>query len=224
MDRFILSDDEVPMRIEMAELRDALHVRQDHSDARILEEMAREACRMGKPKVLYRPAAIEGKDQEGILIDGVRLTGTVLAGNLRDVDQVVLFVATCGQELHDWSARFTDLLESFWADEIKNRALISAIASFHETLEAQGLGHLATMNPGSLEAWPIEQQGPLFQLLGDVEGAIGVRLTESYLMIPNKSVSGLCFPSGIDWQNCLLCARPACPNRRAEYDPGRLVV
>ena len=60
---------------------------------------------------------------------------------------------------------------------------------------------------------------PLFSLIGDAEAAIGVRLTDSFLMLPTKSVSGIRFTAGSDWENCMLCPRPVCPNRRAKYDP-----
>jgi hypothetical protein len=58
----------------------------------------------------------------------------------------------------------------------------------------------------------------LFGLLGDVEAAVGVRLTESFLMLPNKTVSGLVFPTTTSFASCQLCPRAVCPNRRAPYD------
>ena len=61
------------------------------------------------------------------------------------------------------------------------------------------------------------QQRQLFQLLGDVESSIGVRLTDSFLMIPNKTVSGILFPTEVPFYSCQLCTREACPRRRAEY-------
>jgi hypothetical protein len=75
------------------------------------------------------------------------------------------------------------------------------------------------MNPGSGDArlWPIGQQRPLFELLGDVEAAIGVRLTPSFLMVPNKSVSGILFPTEVRFESCQLCTRENCPRRRAPY-------
>lgn len=42
--------------------------------------------------------------------------------------------------------------------------------------------------------WPLTQQQPLFTLLGDPEASIGVQLTDSLLMIPNKSLSGSGLP------------------------------
>jgi hypothetical protein len=76
------------------------------------------------------------------------------------------------------------------------------------------------MNPGSGDAnvWPIEQQKELFSLFGDVENLIGVRLTDSFLMVPNKSVSGICFPTEINFQSCQLCHRMNCNGRKAPFD------
>ena len=79
----------------------------------------------------------------------------------------------------------------------------------------------ATMSPGSAdeEVWPIQQQKELFSLFGDVESLIGVQLTDSFLMVPNKTVSGIRFPTEVDYRNCQLCHREECPSRSAEFDP-----
>jgi hypothetical protein len=80
------------------------------------------------------------------------------------------------------------------------------------------LGRTAVMNPGSLANWPLEEQRLLFRLLGDPHEAIGVQLTDSFLMVPIKSVSGLRFPTEMHYENCQLCPRDPCPGRRAPYD------
>jgi len=64
----------------------------------------------------------------------------------------------------------------------------------------------------------MEEQRKLFALLGDPVKEVGVELTESCLMIPVKSVSGIWFPAKIDFENCQLCSRENCPGRRAPYD------
>lgn len=74
------------------------------------------------------------------------------------------------------------------------------------------------MSPGSLEDWPVSQQSALFSLLGDTQHAIGVQLTESCLMVPTKSVSGIRFPMEDSFESCQLCPREDCPGRRAPYD------
>lgn len=96
------------------------------------------------------------------------------------------------------------------------RAAIEALgrhlAATYET------GERSMMNPGSLEDWPLSQQRPLFSLFGDACSRIGVTLSESLLMSPVKSVSGVWFETEKGFQNCQLCPREQCPKRRAPYD------
>ena len=68
-----------------------------------------------------------------------------------------------------------------------------------------------------LPQWPIEGQRELFRILGDTEGTVGVRLTDSCLMLPSKSVSGILFQDHTGHVNCALCPRENCPNRRVPF-------
>ena len=74
------------------------------------------------------------------------------------------------------------------------------------------------MTPGSLEDWPISEQRPLFEILGDIQDAIGVQLKDSLMMSPVQSVSGIIFPTEATFESCQLCPRENCPGRRAAYD------
>jgi hypothetical protein len=38
------------------------------------------------------------------------------------------------------------------------------------------------------------------------------------LMIPRKSISGICFPTEVTFLSCQLCPRKRCPSRKAAYD------
>jgi len=58
-----------------------------------------------------------------------------------------------------------------------------------------------------------------FSIFGDTQEIIGVRLNDSLLMIPRKSVSGIYFPTEIKFYNCQLCPRQKCIGRQAPYDP-----
>ena len=107
----------------------------------------------------------------------------------------------------------------YWAEAIKEEALRCALNALYTDIRDRfAPGHLSTMSPGSLEDWPIQQQGLLFRLLGDPEKTAGVRLSESMLMVPTKSVSGIIFPTDASFESCMLCAREGCPGRRAPYD------
>jgi hypothetical protein len=122
--------------------------------------------------------------------------------------------------LEDWADSQPDMLDRFYADGINQAVLASASGSLIAHLNATySLAQSAVMNPGSLGDWPIGQQRPLFELIGDTLGAIGVELLPSYLMTPTKSVSGILYPTEETFASCQLCPRENCPNRRAPYDP-----
>lgn len=74
------------------------------------------------------------------------------------------------------------------------------------------------MAPGSLETWPISEQVPLFTLLGKGAVEAGVEVSESFLLYPIKSVSGFYFSAAQHFENCAMCPRIDCPNRRAPFD------
>jgi hypothetical protein len=119
-------------------------------------------------------------------------------------------------EMEGWGNRFDDLVQGYWAEAIKEEALRSALDAYFAHLSSRyRTEHVSTMSPGSLENWPIGQQRPLFQLLDFPEE---VQLTDSLLMVPTKSVSGIVFPTDASFESCQLCPRENCPNRRAPYD------
>ena len=214
----ILSD--FPFVLDLAELLRRLRVAPDSADVGQLRQMADHAQKIARPKAAYRLAYVDSKEPDAVVVDKVRLTSRVLRVNLEEAHRVVGYVATCGRELHEWSESIPDVFERYWADEIKAMALGCALAACdaHQTKHLE-LGKTSRMNPGSLPDWPLTQQGPLFEILGDVRSAVGVELTGSFLMVPNKSVSGLRFPTETSFENCQLCPREVCPGRRAPYDP-----
>ncbi len=113
------------------------------------------------------------------------------------------------------------MLAHFYADAISEAVLHAAMTTFVAQLtERFQLASTAVMKPGSLTDWPLREQRTLFALLGDVRSAIGVELTDSLLMVPRKSVSGILFVAEETFASCQLCPREDCPNRRAPYDAG----
>jgi len=126
---------------------------------------------------------------------------------------------TCGKELDAWSKTYTDPLLAYFADYIKVAALGEAMKFFSDYIkETYRLSRISRMAPGSLKDWPIEQQKPLFEIMGDVKGTAGVILTDSFLMQPSKSVSGILFPTETSFESCMLCPREKCIGRRAPYN------
>ena len=215
--------DDIPNPFDLETLFQTLHLQENTRHGEKVRTMVEEARKVAKPKAFYCEAYIEEKGEGYVVIQGVRLTSHILRVNLDEVYRTFPYVATCGLELEEWSKSYEDILEKFWADAIKEHALRSAFRDLGETLrERSGIKELSRMNPGSLADWPLSQQGPLFQILGEGPRRIGVQLTDSYLMLPIKSVSGIYFPATVSYENCMLCAREKCPGRRAAYDPHLL--
>ncbi|MHC4643772.1 MAG: vitamin B12 dependent-methionine synthase activation domain-containing protein, partial [Planctomycetota bacterium] len=166
---------------------------------------------------------IEGVDGDEVCIDGVVFTSRVLSANLGKLGRVFAYVATCGREFDEVEIAADDLLKGYWLDTIKGMALFAVMEYLYSHIRGKFLLETtATMSPGEAERdiWPIEQQKLLFSLFGNTEELVGVKLTESMLMIPNKSLSGICFPSEISFKSCQVCQREDCHARRAAFDKG----
>lgn len=216
MDTVVLNN--FPFEIDVAALLTKLHITQDSSYLAEIELLAAEAQLLARPKIAYKEATIEEKGDNFVVVDKIKLTSRVLRANMEEALKAYPFVITCGTELEAWSKQYTDYFTSFCADAIKEIVLRSAVKLFEEQLDKEfGLGHAVNMNPGSLADWPITEQIHVFNLLGNGAESIGVRLTDSCLMLPLKSVSGIRFPKTGTFENCQLCPRENCPSRKAPY-------
>jgi len=215
--------DNIPVKLEPEEVLELLqlHNRNRNIEA-IVEELIEMAQPIAKPKVVYKVSYVDDKDGDTVTIDGVKFTSRVLRINLDQVERVFPYIATCGTELGEIAVPSNDVMKSFCFEEIKIMVVRLAIAYLSNHLtEHYALGKMSRMSPGSgpLESWPIAQQKALFSIFGNVEELIGVKLTDSCVMYPLKSVSGIYFPTEITFESCQLCPREKCIGRRAPYDP-----
>lgn len=219
MEPHILAD--IPWQIDVAQLAHRLHLAERRDALKELEQLVAQALAVGRPKASYSLARVEAHMEQGVIVNGVELRSRVLRVNLEHAQRVFPFIATCGSELEAWSETVSDrILHRYWADQIKEFALRSALAFMRDHLVSHYQpGRIAQMNPGSLADWPLGQQKPLFRLLGSAPQRIGVQLTDRMLMIPTKSASGIIFPTATTFESCQLCPLEGCPSRRAEYDP-----
>jgi hypothetical protein len=213
--------DEIPWAPEATTIaRQMQLLPDDREGAAQVAKLIALAADLGRPKALYADCPVDPAGDDAVEICGVRFVSKLLCRNLDKVGRVFPYVATCGRELEEATLLDDDFMTPYIWDAIKADALQAAIRYLQYQLTARyRFPKLAQMNPGSLQDWPLEQQKPLFSVLGDVEAAIGVRLSEDCLMIPVKSVSGIQFPTVVSFENCMLCPRDGCRNRRANYDP-----
>ncbi len=215
----ILSD--IPFELDAASIAKTVHVALDSPDGQTVSDLIEKAREVARPKALYREAFIDMKGPGTVIIDGITFASRMLRANLDRVERVFPFVVTCGHELDAVGLPVGDFLVEFWWDAIKAALLGYGIRHLNAHLKQRfALDKTASMSPGSGDAdvWPIEQQRQLFALLGDVKAQIGVELTESYLMKPNKTVSGVHFATDVDFRSCQVCRRESCPSRSAAFD------
>jgi hypothetical protein len=192
------------------------------ADQALMRQLIDSAQAVMSPAAAFRPGYIDEKRDDGVVVDGVAFTSRVLRRNLDTVGRVFPFVLTIGMAMDELIDASGDMLAKYLLDEIANLALREARGRFeHHLRSGFALEKISCMAPGSLEEWPIEQQAPLFSLLPGVEAALGVRLTESFLMLPRKSISGIYFPSETTFFSCQLCPRARCDGRKARYDPEK---
>lgn len=171
-----------------------------------------------KPRGVMMIAFVGAKGERTVEVAGVTFESPVLRQNLEKTNKVFPYVITVGPELERAAASQGDLLRQYYLEEMANIALEKAAAWLAARLEKRyGVGPLSNMSPGSLEDWPITEQTKLFSVLGDTERTVGVRLTDSLLMIPRKSISGIFFPSEEGFVACQLCDRERCPGRKAPF-------
>lgn len=187
-----------------------------------LADMLDEAAAVAAPCVLYGVCAVTNASADSITINGVDVSNPLVAEKLGEKNRCFPYICTCGAALEQWSQQYkNDVLASVWADEIKKKYLLHVSKAFIQYLKEtyHMSGYRAALNPGSRKEWPISGQKELFDILGGpdfVREQIGVVYTDSFLMLPTKSTSGISFESQTVYENCQYCPLEKCPNRRAQ--------
>jgi len=213
---------QAPFKVQLEDILRKMRVKPGNDRiGNLVHELLEKARPIAKPKAVYDVAYIDSKDGDTVTIAGVKFTSHVLRINLDKVERVFPYVVTCGREMDEMPLPPNDLMVSFCYDAIKEMAVQQARSYLQEHLtKTYALGQMSRMAPGAgaAEDWPITQQRQLFSIFGDTEKLIGVKLTDTCLMIPIKSVSGILFPTEIKFEACQLCPREQCVGRRAPYD------
>jgi len=214
----VLSD--IPITLDIDRLAERYRIAPGSDHAQVFEELVARAQDVARPKALYEVCFIDEKGDDWVSVGGVRLASPALRKNLDQVERLFPYVATCGTEIDSLDIPPGDIRQKAWLFFLKGEFLQGAVAYLDEYVRRHHqIANLSSMNPGSGDAtlWPLTEQAALFLLFGDVEGAIGVRLTESSLLIPEISISGVFFPTEADFESCQVCHRERCPTRRAPF-------
>lgn len=211
--------DNIPVQLDPEKVSKRLHLDKKKGFSNTAQELVELANSLIHPKAIYEVSYIDHRNEDAVDIGGVKFTSRILRVNLDKIGRVFPYIVTIGKELEGRIASFDDLLRQYCLDQIGNMVVGSTIKYLEDYLKRRyRIEQISIMSPGSLKNWPITQQKQLFSIFGNPEDLIGVRLTDSFLMIPKKSESGICFPTEVQFYSCQLCPRETCEGRAAPYD------
>jgi len=206
----------IPVRVGAGEVARVL--RMDEKLARQLngDDLVKVANSLVDAKAVYTAGYIDDRNEEATNVEGRMLTSRVLAKKLQKLGRVFPYIVTIGGALENEAAT-RGMLQRLFLENAADLAISLARVHLEKYVaEKYELGGVSHLGPGQLD-WPIQQQKELFSFFQKPEAALGVRLTESLMMVPRKSVSGLIFPTEATFTACQLCPKENCPQRQAPY-------
>lgn len=145
--------------------------------------------------IVYDKVALDlGKGK--INIDGITVNPQKqICAYLKDVEKLTVFVCTAGDGFSTYSNKYnqsTNYLKAFIVDALGSLVVEKSAEYLHQKIEKEasvsGLKITNRYSPGYCD-WAVEEQKLLFSLLP--ENPCNISLSESSLMIPIKSISGI---------------------------------
>ena len=164
------------------------------------------------------------------------ISGTKLSVNkrigvfLRNLERIAIFLCTAGEEISAWSARVMqeNILKGYIIDilgsEIVDAAMDKIQQQLADDMQEVGLKITNRYSPGYCN-WHVSEQHKLFTLVP--KDFCGVQLTDSALMQPIKSISGVIgIGKNAKYHNyiCNMCDLADCVYRRHSDGDRRTVT
>ena len=143
--------------------------------------------------------------------------GVIIAHAMKGAEKYDIFTATIGEEFDRYTHQLKeeeDILRAFIADALGSVLAEAAVSllmkQLSEAAEAEGMHISNNYSPGYCD-WFLAEQQQLFSLFPN--GSTGITLTESCLMLPVKSVSGIvAIGKGVQKReySCAICKMVNC--------------
>ena len=165
---------------------------------------------------------VEGSRVE--IEDSIFLESKVIANLLSRCEEVAVFVLTIGNLLEDMVAHLSEsglVLQATVLDAVGSGTAEQMAEALGEEIKEiaaeRGMAASRRFSPGYCD-WNVSQQEMVFRALRG--NTAGVTLTEEYLMVPRKSVSGIIGIGSREdeitsYNPCRTCRKTECPGRRA---------
>jgi len=218
--------DKSRVRVNPEDIILLLGAKEDHRDAHaagLVEQYMKVCHQLMVPSAAYiYRHHLEADSTEHIAIDGLEFqTGRIVHQMLRHATQYAFFMVTVGPEPEKLARELLqrgEYLEAYITDLVASALVDSVAACVHEDIrrEADLQGDKVTnrYSPGYC-SWDVDEQQKLFSLFP--ENTCGISLSESSLMHPVKSISGII---GMGTQvkfneyTCEICPMKTCTFRK----------
>jgi len=179
-----------------------------------------------EPRLYYLATSIGGITKGAVQTeDGVTLGSPKLSKTLKDCEEMVCFVATIGEKVDKEISRLTKLkriADAYILDSMGSVAAENMVEKFYQRMKGRYLiedkGVTLRFSPGYCD-WPVTEQKKLFHVMDSFQ--MVVQLTDTCLMTPRKSISGVfgVFSETSDsppkfYNPCWDCKRQHCIARR----------
>ncbi len=165
------------------------------------------------------------KNNYSLLLDGVFFNvQKIIFHQIKNSDYIAAFVCTAGSKITDKSKELMkngDMLKGYLYDIMGSLIVESSMDLIHEYLRqdmaSEGLNITNRFSPGYCN-WKVDEQKQLFSLLP--ENFCGINLTDSCLMRPTKSDSGIIgIGKAVKYNDytCRICDDLNCIYRNLKY-------
>ena len=200
----------------------------DTETSRVTEYLLSESAQFLRPQFKY--IMLEGSlsdDMMQLTLQGPAGpvtfdSGKIICRQLRGAQKYVVFVATVGTGYFQWTdavKRRDDMFQTYVMDCVGSQ-IVESVADYMETvlqkeIDPSGFKRTNRFSPGYC-GWHVSEQPKLFSLFSEPKPC-GIELTDSCLMLPVKSVSGI-IGVGPDVRylpyTCGICDKKDCYKRR----------
>jgi hypothetical protein len=191
----------------------------------LINKQIAEAYELIEPEYSYVIRKIREVEGTGVyLTNSIVFDSEIIAQLLGRCNQTAVFLVTIGKGLEERTFELAEeghILESVVLDAIGSNAVEKVAdtiqSKIKEIASVRGLSISQRYSPGYCD-WDISQQKMLFQAMNGA--SVNIRLTDGFLMVPQKSISGIIgiapADSGLEnFSPCETCPnRFNCPNRR----------
>lgn len=193
--------DFMDLKLDVQQMERVMGYRDGEADqpvTELIDEVLHEASLICSIKGEYRSfdRCIFDETKKSVVINDVEFNiGKIIYAQIKKADKIALFLCTAGEEIgikSRTSMKEGDLLRGYVYDVVGSEIVEAATDLMQDELEkvcaASGNRITNRFSPGYC-GWDVVEQHKLFSLLPD--NYCGIRLTDSALMDPVKSVSGI---------------------------------